>query len=114
MVRPLYLICEAVGLDFFFPSRRVGVGKMELDREAAEKRAAWEELSSRSKITYWLVRHQYSIIFGSWLGACAVAGNIIWKNKYVTYLVKLTPLSDHSLLILDTRLGRRRYAGTFR
>ena len=30
---------------------RVGAGKMELDREAAEKRAAWEELSSKRKIT---------------------------------------------------------------
>jgi len=54
---------------------------MELDREAAEKQAAWEELSARSKVTHWLVRHQYSIIFGGWLGTCAVAGNIIWKNK---------------------------------
>jgi len=54
---------------------------MELDREAAETRAAWERLSAQSKITSWLVRHQYSIMFGGWLTACAVAGNVIWKNK---------------------------------
>jgi hypothetical protein len=62
---------------------RFGAGKMELDREAAEKRAAWEQLSAQSKITTWLVRHQYSIMFGGWLGACAIAGSIIWKNKWV-------------------------------
>jgi hypothetical protein len=78
----LCFMCEIFerNLNAFF---RVGAGKMELDREAAEKRAAWEELSSKSKITHWLVRHQYSIIFSSWLGACAVAGSIIWKNKQV-------------------------------
>jgi hypothetical protein len=60
---------------------RAGAGKMELDREAAEKRAAWERLSAESKVTNWLVRHQYSIMFGGWLSACAVAGSLIWKNK---------------------------------
>jgi len=79
---------ERRGLEFD-RSQWVGAGKMELDREAAEKRAAWEELSAQNKITHWLVRHQYSIIFGSWLGTCAIAGNIIWKNKYQTGPQKL-------------------------
>ena len=65
----------------------MGAGQMELNREAAEKRAAWEQLSAQSKITNWLVRNQYSIMFGGWLGTCAVAGNIIWKNKRVQLIV---------------------------
>jgi len=61
-----------------------GAGKMELDREAEESRAAWEELSAKKKIMKWLVGHQYSIMFSGWLASCAVAGSIIWKNKYQT------------------------------
>jgi len=81
-------VVTLAGLEFD-RSQWMGAGKMELDREAAEKRAAWEHLSAQSKITNWLVRHQYSIMFGGWLGACAVAGNIIWKNKYQTGPQKL-------------------------
>ena len=79
MVR-LYLHCELLDrkLNAFV---RSGAGKTELDREAAEKRAAWEQLSAESKVTDWLIRHQYSIMFGGWAGSCAVAGSIIWKNK---------------------------------
>jgi len=70
-------------------SQWIGAGKLELDREAAEQRAAWKDLSTRRKVTKWLVNHQYSIMFGGWLGACAVAGSIIWKNKYQTGPQKL-------------------------
>lgn len=79
---------ERRGLEFD-RAQWFGAGKMELDREAAEKRAAWDQLSAQSKITTWLVRHQYSIMFGGWLGACAIAGSIIWKNKYQTGPQKL-------------------------
>jgi len=79
---------ERRGLEFD-RAQWFGAGKMELDREAAEKRAAWAELSAQSKITNWLVGHQYSIMFGGWLGACAVAGSVIWKNKYQTGPQKL-------------------------
>jgi len=61
-----------------------GAGKMELDREAEERRVAWEQLSVQSKVMKWLVGHQYSIMFGGWLASCAVAGSIVWKNKYQT------------------------------
>jgi len=88
VVPGLAIQAERRGLEFN-RSQWMGAGKLEMDREAAEKRAAWEELSSRSKITSWVVRHQYSIMFGGWLGACAVAGNIIWKNKYQTGPQKL-------------------------
>lgn len=57
---------------------------MEMDREAAESRAAWEALSSQSKISNWLIRHQYGVMFGGWLATSAVAGSIIWRNKYQT------------------------------
>jgi hypothetical protein len=65
---------------------RADAGKMELDREAEESRAAWEQLSAKKKIMKWVVGHQYSIMFGGWLASCAVAGSIIWKNKWVLIL----------------------------
>lgn len=69
---------------------RSGVGKAELDREALETKEAWEKLSSESKVQNWLVNHQYSIMAGSWVASCAVAGSIIWRNPYVTYLYALS------------------------
>lgn len=60
---------------------RAGAGKMELDREAEEERAAWEELSTQKKVMKWIVGHQYSLMFGGWLTGCAVASSIVWKNK---------------------------------
>jgi len=83
VVPGLAIQAERRGLEFD-RSQWIDAGKLELEREAAEKRAAWEALSSRSRITNWLVGHQYSIMFGGWLSACAVAGSIIWKNKYQT------------------------------
>jgi len=74
---------ERRGLEFD-RSQWADAGKMELDREAEESRTAWEELSTKKKIMKWVVGHQYSIMFGGWLASCAVAGSIIWKNKYQT------------------------------
>ena len=65
---------------------RSGAGKVELDREEKENREAWERLSKENKVQNWLVNHQYSIMAGSWVASCAVAGSIIWKNPYVFYL----------------------------
>lgn len=73
---------ERRGLEFD-RSQWSGAGKMELDREAHEQQAAWDELSSQSKLKNWLVNHQYSIMLGGWVASCAVAGSIVWKNKCV-------------------------------
>lgn len=56
---------------------------MELDREAAEEGARWNALSTKEKIGDWAVRHQYSIIMGSWALSMAVAGSIIAKDRFV-------------------------------
>lgn len=71
---------------------------MELDREAEEKRAAWEALSTRNKVTNWLIGHQYSVMLGGWLGTGAVAGTFIWRNKYQTTPQKVR--STHCTLSL--------------
>ena len=63
---------------------RSGFGKVEMDREAQEAREAWEALSSKNKISNWLINHQYSVMAGGWLGTGAIAGTIIWRNKYQT------------------------------
>jgi len=87
-VPALAIQAERRGLEFD-RSQWSGAGKMELDREAQEAREAWEALSARNKISNWLINHQYSVMAGGWLGTGAVAGTIIWRDKYLTTPQKL-------------------------
>lgn len=68
---------------------------MELDREAKETRAAWDELSTKKKVTKWLINHQYSILLGGWLTSSAIAGSIIWRNKWVP----ISSTIEHTLIL---------------
>ncbi|KAH7890440.1 hypothetical protein F5I97DRAFT_1799759 [Phlebopus sp. FC_14] len=61
-----------------------GAGKMEMDRVTAEKEAEWKALSLGQKARDWAIRHQYSVIFGSWALSMAVSGAIVWRNKHQT------------------------------
>jgi hypothetical protein len=61
---------------------RTGAGKAALDEEAQQERAQWAQLSIRQKIGDWAVRHEYSIIFGSWALSMAVAWSVIMRDRY--------------------------------
>ncbi|KAF7981730.1 hypothetical protein HWV62_32333 [Athelia sp. TMB] len=87
-VPALAIQAERRGLEFD-RSQWSGFGKVEMDREAQEAREAWEALSAKNKISNWLINHQYSVMAGGWLGTGAIAGTIIWRNKYQTTPQKL-------------------------
>jgi len=59
-------------------------GKMELDRAAADEKAKFDALSTTDKALDWALRHQYSLILGSWALSMAVAGSIVAKDRYMT------------------------------
>jgi len=84
----LSIQAERRGLEFD-RAHWTGAGRMELDREAAEEGARWDALSMKEKIGDWGVRHQYSIIMGSWVLSMAVAGSIIAKDRHQTLPQKI-------------------------
>ena len=55
------------------------VGKAELDTIASREQARWERLSGKEKIADWAVRHQFSLITGSW--AASMLGAYAWISR---------------------------------
>jgi len=55
-----------------------------MEREAEEKRAQWAALGAKDKVAVWASNHQLSIIVGSWATALGIAGNIIWRDPYMS------------------------------
>ena len=66
-----------------------GDGASVLDRREVEELKRWDGLTLSQKIGDWSLRHEYTLIFGSWAGSLAVAGGIISRNKYQTYPQKI-------------------------
>ncbi|KAH7915575.1 hypothetical protein BJ138DRAFT_1141629 [Hygrophoropsis aurantiaca] len=79
----LSIQAERRGLEFD-RAHWTGAGKWELDREVAEEQARWAALSMKEKVGDWAVRHQFSIILGSWALSMAVAGGIIARDRHQT------------------------------
>ncbi|KZT72478.1 hypothetical protein DAEQUDRAFT_743555 [Daedalea quercina L-15889] len=82
---PLYAVqAERRGVQFD-ESTWTGAGKRELEREEAQKEKRWEALGREEKLKDWAIRNQYKIILGSWAASMAIAGGIVWRDKYVLY-----------------------------
>ncbi|TXT05037.1 hypothetical protein VHUM_03857 [Vanrija humicola] len=66
-----------------------GLGKEELDAEAAAANQRWENMSAWDKTKDWSARHQYTIIGGSWVASLGIAFGVVARNKYQTFPQKL-------------------------
>lgn len=69
---------------------------MEEQKYAELKR--WETLSTREKVGDWALRHQYSLILGSWATSMGVAAAIIMKDRHQTTSQKVRQASCASAL----------------
>ncbi|KAI0080881.1 hypothetical protein K474DRAFT_1704419 [Panus rudis PR-1116 ss-1] len=84
VVAPLYAIqAERRGVEYD-KSTWTGAGARELEREEKAEEAKWERLSTKDKIFQWASENQYKVILGSWAASMAIAGAIVWRNKYQT------------------------------
>ena len=82
---PLYAIqAERRGVEFD-ESTWTGAGKRELERLEKQEENRWEQLSTDEKLKDWAIRNQYKIILGSWAAGMAVAGGLVWRNRYALY-----------------------------
>ena len=50
-----------------------------------QEEVRWEHLSTDEKLKDWAIRNQYKIILGSWAAGMAVAGGLVWRNRYALY-----------------------------
>ena len=55
-----------------------------IDEERQAERKRWELLSTRGKIGDWAIRHQYSLILGSWATSMGVAAAIVMRDRHQT------------------------------
>ena len=55
------------------------------DKERREERR-WESLSSGQKLKDWAMRNQYKIILCSRAAGMAIAGGLVWRNRYALLL----------------------------
>lgn len=55
------------------------VGEEELKTVAARQQARWDRMSVKEKFADWAVRHQYSLITGTW--AASVLGAYAWVAR---------------------------------
>jgi hypothetical protein len=69
---------------------RSGEGASVLDKREVEELKHWDSMTLGQKIGDWSLRHEYTLIFGSWAGSLAIAGGIISRNKYQTYPQKVS------------------------
>ena len=65
-------------------SRREGSGKDLLEEQEYAERKRWETLSTKEKVGDWALKHQYSLILGSWAASMGVAAAIIMKDRHQT------------------------------
>ena len=86
VVGPAFAIqAERRGVEFD-KSTWTGAGKALLEREEQAAETSWEHLSTKDKLKDWAVRNQYKIILGSWAAGMAVAGGLVWRNRYALLL----------------------------
>jgi len=89
VVGPCYAIqAERRGLEYEM-STWEGAGKDLLEEEEHAERKRWESLSTKGKIGDWAIRHQYSLILGSWAASMGVAAAIIMKDRHQTTSQKI-------------------------
>lgn len=80
---PLYAVqAERRGVQYD-ESTWTGAGKRELQRLETEEERRWGGLGNEEKLKDWAIRNQYKIILGSWAASMAVAGGVVWRNKFV-------------------------------
>ncbi|KAF8450682.1 hypothetical protein L210DRAFT_274164 [Boletus edulis BED1] len=60
------------------------LGKSHLERREHEERERWVTLSPKDKVAEWAVKHQLSVIIGSWATTMAVAGSVIMRDPLST------------------------------
>ncbi|KAF9782738.1 mitochondrion protein [Thelephora terrestris] len=81
VVGPCYAIqAERRGVEYDMSTWQ-GTGKELLDEQEHEERKRWESLSTKDKIGDWALKHQYSLILGSWAASMGVAAAIIMKDR---------------------------------
>ena len=68
---------------------REGAGKDLLEDEEIAERKRWASLSTRDKISDWSLKHQYSMILGSWAATLGLAATIIMRDKNQTTAQKV-------------------------
>jgi hypothetical protein len=77
---------------------REGAGKDLLEVEEFAEQKRWESLSTKDKVSDWALRHQYSLILGSWAASMGVAAAIIMKDRNQTTSQKVCILLWPSFL----------------
>jgi len=89
VVGPCYAIqAEHRGVEYD-KSTWTGAGVQELVREEKVEQSRWNALGNKEKLKDWAIRNQYRIILGSWTASMAVAGVIVFRNKYQTLPQKI-------------------------
>jgi len=63
-----------------FPCRE-GETTRVLDEKRLQEEQRWESLPLTEKLSDWVARHQYPVIFGGWALSLGVAGAIISRQK---------------------------------
>ncbi|KIY44973.1 hypothetical protein FISHEDRAFT_50288, partial [Fistulina hepatica ATCC 64428] len=67
-----------------------------LEEKQRQEELRWAHLSMTQKFKEYCADHTYSIIVSGWAGSLALAGGILWRDKYMTKAQKARPLSDRS------------------
>ena len=80
-------------------SPREGAGKDLLDEQEYAERKRWESLSTKEKVGDWALKHQYSLILGSWATSMGVAAAIIMRDRNQTTSQKVREALSPSVLL---------------
>ena len=109
VVGPAYAIqAERRGVEYD-ESTWTGLGKHVLDREGVKQEQEWEKMTTSQKVKEWAMTNQYKVILGGWATSMALAGGIIWRNKYAFPLICFFVDVPLTLIIRsDTRPLHRR------
>jgi hypothetical protein len=70
-----------------------------MSKQELEIEERWKQMTLSQKASDWVSRHEYSFILGGWALSLAIAGGIIWRDKYAApyslpphcFLINLAP-----------------------
>ncbi|KIY52517.1 hypothetical protein FISHEDRAFT_69781 [Fistulina hepatica ATCC 64428] len=60
-----------------------------LEEKQRQEELRWSRLSMTQKVKEYCADHTYTLIVGGWAGSLALAGSILWQDKYMTKAQKV-------------------------
>ena len=76
-----------------------------MDEQEHAEQERWKALSTKEKVGDWALKHQYSLILGSWAASMGVAAAIIMKDRHQSTSQKVCGVVCALLLLEGSDLG---------